>query len=65
MWFTVCFDEPDSPVLVDFILVTTDRTSMGVTYGLLYTKKKNAIQIENVQRRATKLVKNIKHMSYA
>lgn len=27
--------------------------------------KKNAIQIENVQRRATKLVKNIKHMSYA
>jgi hypothetical protein len=37
---------------------------MGVTYGLLYTKK-NAIQIENVQRRATKLVKNIKHMSYA
>jgi hypothetical protein len=26
--------------------------------------KKEAIQIENVQRRATKLVKNIQHLSY-
>jgi hypothetical protein len=27
--------------------------------------KKEAIQIENVQRRATKLVKNIQHFSYS
>jgi hypothetical protein len=27
--------------------------------------KKEAIQIENVQRRATKLVKNIQHLSYS
>jgi hypothetical protein len=32
---------------------------------MVYYIKKNAIQIENVQRRATKLVKNIKHLSYS
>ena len=32
-------------------------------WSIIY--KKNAIQIENVQRRATKLVKNIKHLSYS
>jgi hypothetical protein len=30
-----------------------------------FMHKKEAIQIENVQRRATKLVKNIQHLSYS
>ena len=33
-------------------------------YTSLAMYKKEAIQIENVQRRATKLVKNIQHLSY-
>ena len=30
----------------------------------LHTKKKLILSIENVQRRATKIIKNIKHLTY-